>query len=164
MKTFFSILLVILVGDMFCTGMIRGFVKNPDGAPLSQANVTVIATTLGSASDDTGKYVIRAVKSGTYILKCSYVGFKDGIQRGVTVEADKFTDIDFTLEPIQYTLKPLEVSGATEDVNRLLYSREIILPQVFEAVEVEVPQTEEVKVNTRVGFWERIRHFFRKKS
>ena len=164
MKTFFSVLLVILAGDMFCTGMIRGFVKNPDGVPLSQANVTVIATTLGSASDDEGKYIIRGVKPGTYILKCSYVGFKDGIQRGVTVAADKFTDIDFTLEPLEYTLKPLEVSGTTEDVNRLLYSREIILPQLFETVEVDIPQTGEVKVNTRVGFWERIRHFFRRKS
>ena len=164
MKTFFSILLIILAGDLFSNGMIRGFVKNPDGVPLSQANVTVIATTLGSASDDTGKYVIRAVKPGTYILKCSYVGYKDGIQRGVTVEDDQFTEIDFTLEPIEYTLRPLEVSGATEDVNSLLRTRKIILPQVFEAVEVDMPESGEVKVNIRVGFWERFMHFFRRKS
>jgi hypothetical protein len=108
--------------------------------------------------------VIRGVQPGTYILKCSYVGYRDGIQRGVKVEADKFTDIDFTLEPVEYTLKPLEVSGITEDVNSLLYTRDIILPQVFEAVEVGIPETGKVEVNTRVGFWERIRHFFRRKS
>lgn len=164
MKTFFSILLIIMAGNLFCTGMIRGFVKNPNGAPLSQANVTVIATTLGSASDDEGKYVIRGVKPGTYILKCSYVGFRDGIQRGVTVEADKFTEIDFILEPLEYTLKPLEVEGSVEEFNGLLYRRDIILPQVFETVEVDIPETGEVKVNTRVGFWERLRHFFRRKS
>ena len=164
MKTFFSVLLIILAGNLFCTGMIRGFVKNPDGVPLSQANVTVIATTLGSASDDDGKYVIRGVKPGTYILKCSYVGFRDGIQRGVKIETDQFTDIDFTLEPLEYMLKPLEVKGTLEDHISLLSTRKIILPQIFEAVEIDIPETREVNVNTRVGFWERFRHLFRKKS
>jgi hypothetical protein len=164
MKKILVISMMILIQTVFSsTGMIRGFVRSAEGVLLTEANITVIGSTLGSASDEDGKYIIRSVKPGKYILKCSHIGFRDDIQRGVTVEADKFTDIDFTLDPLEYSLPAIGVDAAADDFNALMKPRNLGITTAYSATEVKEPELKgKISVNTKLGFWEKIRHFFHK--
>jgi hypothetical protein len=164
MRTILAItLILILQSATATTGMIRGFVRSSEGVLLTEANVTIIGSTLGSASDEEGKYIIRSVKPGKYILKCSHIGFRDDIQRGVTVEADKFTDIDFALDPLEYNLPPIGVEGSANDFNSLMKTRDLGITTGFSTADVKEPELKgDIRVNTSLGFWERFRHFFHK--
>ncbi|MFO7810800.1 MAG: carboxypeptidase-like regulatory domain-containing protein [Candidatus Delongbacteria bacterium] len=163
MKTFYSILFVFMSANLFCAGMIRGRVSSVEGQPLSEANVTIIATSLGSATNQKGIYAIRGVEPGKYILKCSYVGYRDAIMRNVLIEDSETLEIDFVLYPVEYKLQAIEVTQAKEDYMNLLYSRELVFPSVITTFEAKKPDPpRELDIRTNVGFWERTRHFFYK--
>ncbi len=166
MKLTLPLTLLLTCGVLFSsTGMIRGKVTSAEGNPLPEANIVIINTTLGSASDEDGKFIIRGIKPGTYILQCSFVGYRNAIRRNITVTANRFTEVDFVLTPIDIRLQTIEVEREKEDVMSIISTRELILPTVFETFEIEKPSfTGDINVNTRVGFWERFRHFFRRKS
>ncbi|MDZ7271827.1 MAG: TonB-dependent receptor [candidate division KSB1 bacterium] len=58
-------------------GMIEGYVRDAQtGEPLPAANVILLGTNLGSASDAHGKYLIARVPPGTYTLRCTFIGYK----------------------------------------------------------------------------------------
>jgi len=59
------------------SGQIRGTISDATtGDVLIGANVTLTGTSLGSATNIDGKYIINAVPSGTYTAKISYIGYK----------------------------------------------------------------------------------------
>jgi len=60
------------------SGKIAGVVKDKStGEPLPGVNVVIEGTTMGSATDIDGYYVILNVPVGVYTLKASYIGYKD---------------------------------------------------------------------------------------
>mgnify|MGYP001121495286 CR=1 FL=1 len=57
------------------------------GEPLAFANVLVLGTTLGAISQSDGKFVIKAVPSGSHEIQASFMGYEVGRQP-VTVPPD----------------------------------------------------------------------------
>jgi len=155
--------MLIVFQAAFSSGMIRGTVLSLDSLVLTEANITIIGTSLGSATDETGKFVIRGLKEGTYILKCSHIGFSDDLERGVVVKNDAVTDISFILEPKEYQLQAIEVEKQMDDFESLLKTRNLSTTEIFAHQNVLMPKPKgKIRVDIRVGFWERFRHFFHK--
>ncbi len=72
------------------TGKIVGKVVDlKTGEPIPGANVSVVGTNLGAATDPAGGYVIVNVPPGRHDLQVSMIGFQRWLTRGVVVAAGK---------------------------------------------------------------------------
>src|SRR5437773_7727380 len=79
-------------------GTIMGTVKDPTGAVVSKATVTVTSTSTGlsrqASADDTGYYAIPNLPQGTYDVSASAPGFRPLTQKGVNVLINTVTRVD----------------------------------------------------------------------
>ncbi len=96
--------------------------------PLPGANIILIGTSIGSASDVEGKFLIKNIPPGTYKVRASYVGynsheFKVELKEGRTFEAE------FKLNPVgvegQTVVITAQASGQNEAINQQLSSIQI---------------------------------------
>ncbi len=55
---------------------IAGTVTDVDGNPLVGANVLVVGSSLGAATDELGRYFILDVPVGNYEVRAEYIGYK----------------------------------------------------------------------------------------
>ncbi|MCS7054477.1 MAG: TonB-dependent receptor [Ignavibacterium sp.] len=79
-------------------GVISGQVREANTRlPLVAANVIIIGTDLGAATDDNGNFIIKNVPSNTYQLRASIIGYKSQIKTDVIVQPGKVTQVDFEL-------------------------------------------------------------------
>jgi outer membrane receptor for ferrienterochelin and colicins len=74
-------------------GIIIGTVTNSSNTPLYGANVIINNTLLGTATDETGKFLFENLDPQIYSLKISMIGYES-----------------FTLENIEVTNSPIELS------------------------------------------------------
>jgi len=78
-------------------GEITGRVIDPKWqAPLPGANVLLMDTKLGAATDRAGTYKISNITPGTYTMKVSFIGFIS-IKHQVQVEENRTIILDFNL-------------------------------------------------------------------
>jgi hypothetical protein len=101
-------LIVVLVADHPAlgqgTGQIIGRVYNAEtGEPMGFADVMLVGTGLGSATNTRGEFFIDRVPPGTHVLQASFVGFET-TRVDVTVERDRTSEIDFLLDVEPITL------------------------------------------------------------
>ena len=76
---------------------IRGVVKDAaNGSPLTGANVIVVGTSIGTATDADGKYAIPNLNPGAYILKAAYIGYLEEID-SLSIAGEKDIEKDFNL-------------------------------------------------------------------
>ena len=80
------------------TGSIAGHVRDAAGAPLSNARVLVVGTSLGSTTDAAGSYVITKVPVGTYLVRALLIGYTAEAAHGVKVTAGQTATVDLTLQ------------------------------------------------------------------
>ncbi len=112
MKRLFTFLLILLISGITVhagtTGKIKGtIIDSETGEPLIGANVIILGTSLGAATDLDGNFFILAVRPGEYKLKASMIGYETMIQTQVIVEVDRTIIVDFNLSPTE--LKSAEV-------------------------------------------------------
>ncbi|MFQ6615945.1 MAG: carboxypeptidase-like regulatory domain-containing protein [Fidelibacterota bacterium] len=130
-----SLLGLLLASTAFAqTGKISGSVIDREtGEPLIGANVIVMGTSFGAATDVEGRFVILDVPSGTYSLKTTYVGYQEvtlsnvRVVAGLTVYAEdiSLSSVAIEAEPIQVVAeRPLIEKSATNAV-RIVTSDEI---------------------------------------
>lgn len=105
------------------SGSIRGSVVDAvTREPLIGANVFVIGTSFGAASDLDGGFVIRALPSGTYRVQASVIGYKAQIASDVVVAPGREAQLQFALQPAAIDLEAVVVEAS--------YFREIADAQV----------------------------------
>jgi len=102
--------LLILTSSAFAqlgVGKISGKILDADtGEPLIGANIIILNTNLGAATDLDGNYFILNITPGTYNVKVSYVGYAPKTIQGVrsvanlTYELNVDLSTDFTLPEI----------------------------------------------------------------
>ncbi len=79
-------------------GKIVGKVTDAEtGEPLPGANVMIVGSTLGAATDLNGKFVILRVPPGRYDVRATFIGYQTMVQRQVEVLTDLTTRVDFSL-------------------------------------------------------------------
>jgi TonB-dependent receptor len=80
------------------TGKIRGTVTDAiTDDPLPYANLFLVGTSIGTASDFEGNYSLKQIPPGTYTLRISYVGYKQA-EVSIEVIKDRTIEYNFQLE------------------------------------------------------------------
>ncbi len=109
----FIIFLFSVVGAFAQSGAVKGILTDKDKADaISFANVilesngSVVAS---GVSDMDGKYTIKPIAPGKYILKTSYVGYQPTQINNVIVSADKITFVDIKMANTGINLKAVEI-------------------------------------------------------
>ncbi len=94
------------------TGKIMGKVIDASlGEGIPFANVVVDGTTLGSASDLEGNFVILNIAPGVYNVTASYIGYQKVTIKSVTVNVGFTTTLNIKLSPGEVTLTAIIVQG-----------------------------------------------------
>jgi hypothetical protein len=97
-----TLLLVLLVASAASvraqSGTVTGLVTDAQTKqPLIGANVLLVGTTQGAATDLDGNYVITGVPAGTYSVRFSYLGFDTRTETDVVVRPDRVTRVEVGL-------------------------------------------------------------------
>ena len=81
------------------TGKLVGkVVDGLTGESLPGAAVVVDGTTVGTASDFDGNFVLGGLKPGKYNIVCSYITYENKKFLGVVINANYVTSFNITLE------------------------------------------------------------------
>jgi len=95
------------------TGRIEGHVREAtSGAPIANAQVFVVGTTLGTITNARGFYRIDNVPIGTYTLRARSIGYRSADSSGVRVTAHQTLRVDLRLQPTPVMLQEMIVTGA----------------------------------------------------
>ena len=96
------VLMILLSSAMFSQNRskIEGKITDAEtGEELLVANVILLDTHLGAATDINGKFIIINVPVGTYRIQASMIGYKKNIVEGVVVSADRVTSLEIKMIP-----------------------------------------------------------------
>ena len=86
---------LLFVGE---TGKIAGrVIAKRTGEPLPGANIVLVGTNRGAATDVNGDYFIINLPPGVYQVRAGFVGYQTEIRSEVRVIVDKTTRVDFSL-------------------------------------------------------------------
>ena len=99
-------------------GSISGRVTDADtGDPLVGANVIIVGTNLGAATDINGEYSISKVPSGAQRLNANYIGYASS-SMNVDIAVDLGTVADFNLTVAALNLNEVIVTGTGTAVEK----------------------------------------------
>src|SRR5215475_6384031 len=98
----FSILSLSIVSSQSGqSGMITGTVKDPNGAVVTGAQVTVRSEATGetrdAVTDNQGRFKVEGLASGSYKITINRDGFKT-VERAVSIETGKTATVEIKLE------------------------------------------------------------------
>lgn len=114
-KTILSFILIIISIPLFSAEIQGKVLHSENNAPFEFVTVNIIDKNTqksvgGALTDINGRFSILPAKSGTYILRVSFVGFKTA-EREITSGNQKIMIPDILLEEDSKTLKEVEVVG-----------------------------------------------------
>ena len=118
-KISISLIIVILFGQLFAqSGSITGRILDEENNdPLIGANVIVVGTTMGAATDLNGNYLIQNVPVGAVSLNVSYIGYEEkSIDLTVTLGEIVTANIALAPEAIQMQTYVVTASRRRERV------------------------------------------------
>ena len=98
MRNYFLLTILLFTSFIFGqNGTVSGVIldKEYNNEPLPFANVVIKGTTIGTSTDDKGKYTL-SVKPGSYVLEIGYLGYETK-QIPFTIKAGEKKVIDYTL-------------------------------------------------------------------
>jgi len=109
---------------------ISGTIKDATtGEPLFGANVILVGTSLGAATDFEGKYTISNVPPGSFTLRASYIGYNEQKKNVKLKQGEKLIE-DFKLEAVgvkgETIVVTAQASGQTQAINQQLTSNQIV--------------------------------------
>ncbi|WP_372633535.1 SusC/RagA family TonB-linked outer membrane protein [Fodinibius sp.] len=105
------------------TGSITGQVIDNNGESVPGANVLLVESGQGTATNAEGNYTISNVEAGTYTLRVTFVGFTEYTQQ-VAIESGETVEVDVTLEAGEIGLEEVVVTalGFEREVRSIGYS------------------------------------------
>ena len=87
--------------------------------PLPGANVLVLNTNLGASTDLSGKFEIKNLAPGEYLLRASIIGYKSVTKSGIMVMSGFPSEVLFELEEEAVQLEDIVVKSNLFEKNRL---------------------------------------------
>lgn len=106
------IILTIKATPQEITGSIYGRVLDfVSKQPIPFANIVVLGTNYGAATDINGYYRIESIPINTYQLRASVIGYNPLTQTDVVVQTGKPADINFELTPQTIELESVTVTS-----------------------------------------------------
>ncbi|MBN1302462.1 MAG: TonB-dependent receptor [Melioribacteraceae bacterium] len=134
-KTLKMVLLLFLLPQILMFAQrsrIIGTVVDSKGEPIFGANVVVLDSFLGGATDEEGQFFIVNVPVGTYNVRASAIGYTQKTIQNVLVSADRTTQLEFTL------------------VETSIQSEEIVVTAERDVLHKEVSNTQIVATNEQI--------------
>lgn len=118
-----TVLLTLLLIPVFAlagtTGKLKGKVTDQStGEALVGANVIVVGTSYGAATDINGEYTILNLDAGTYEIRCSYIGYQSTTISNVRINSDLTTEQDFSLAAEGVQVGEIEVVAERPLINK----------------------------------------------
>ncbi len=102
----------VLNSQSVTTGIINGVVKSAvTQEPLTGTNILVVGTTYGAISDIDGKFIIKNIPVGTYVVRATLLGYESQIRSDVVVNNVKPTIISFIMSESDIQLGEVSVTG-----------------------------------------------------
>ena len=96
-------------------GQIQGQVTDKaDGSPLALVQVFIPGTSLGTLTNENGRYVIQNVPSGLYTVVARRIGYADGNRENVAVPDGGTVEVDFSLGITALAMDELVVTGVMD--------------------------------------------------
>ena len=123
----------ILFGGV--TGKVSGrVIDTSSGEPLIGANVMLLETTFGSATDTEGYYHILNVPPGFYDLKVNMIGYAQKTVTGIRVEIDltAVIDVNLTVEAIEGQMITVQANQKLVKVDVASSQKSISSEQILE--------------------------------
>ena len=108
--TFISFFVFFYAQAQTDKGTIKGTVKDKTGKPVEFVNIQVEKTALGAYTDESGKFTIKNIPQGDYIIIASVVGFEP-IKQNVTVKTGETTTVSFDVAEKVHTLKVVSITS-----------------------------------------------------
>ncbi|MHB1687030.1 MAG: TonB-dependent receptor [Ignavibacteriaceae bacterium] len=101
------------------TGKIKGKVTDlQTGEPLIGANVIVVGTSFGAATDVNGDYTVNFLDAAVYTIKATYLGYKTVTISNVRVNSDLTTELNFKLPASGVSVGEVEIVAKRPLVNK----------------------------------------------
>lgn len=105
-------------------GNLRGVVKDGSGEVLPGAAIVVKGTTLGTATDMNGGYILQGIPAGEPEIEVNYLGYSPVVKK-ILIEDGKTVLLDFTLEESAFTLKGVVISASVGGQQRALNQQKV---------------------------------------
>ena len=132
MSTVFLVILTILFSSQFIWGAARISGKVTDsstGEPLFGANLVLEGTSIGSATNAEGNYLIQDVPAGAYTLKISYIGYESKTFQ-IALKENEHLEENIQLDAVAVATGEVVVtaqaSGQNAAINQQLASNNIV--------------------------------------
>jgi outer membrane cobalamin receptor len=106
-----SLFLIITVARSQSLSKIEGYVYNQTGLPIVGANISVIGTGYGAATDYRGYFSIENLFAGEYQIQISHVSFKSEIRSNIVVEKDVPSTLQIKLTPYISTTEDIVIEA-----------------------------------------------------
>lgn len=105
---------MIFISLLLCAydyGSVSGFVTDAsNGEKLAYANVYLENTSMGSATNDKGYYIIHNITPGTYSIIFSYIGYESA-KMGISIKENHNTVINIEMNPSLIEIEEIKVSA-----------------------------------------------------
>ena len=98
--------------SFLATGVITGHVRDEQGTPIANAQVSVVSTTRSALTNGRGEYRLVGVPAGAYRLRAAFIGYRAVVHEGITVRSGDSTVVDFTLAASTAVLEDIVVAAA----------------------------------------------------
>lgn len=100
------------------TGVIMGHVRDDAGAPIANAQVSVVSTTHSALTNGRGEYRLAGVPAGTWSLRAAFIGYRAVRHDNVTVGSGDTTVVDFTLTASTVVIEDIVVNASPQAAPR----------------------------------------------
>jgi outer membrane receptor protein involved in Fe transport len=101
------------------SGKIQGTVSDAEnGEPIADANVLVLNTDIGAATDAEGDFFILNMEPGDYTIEVSCLGYGTKRVANVLVEYSKTSRINISLDPTPVDIAPVTVTSERPAVSK----------------------------------------------
>lgn len=95
------------------SGSLGGQVRDAEnGEPLPLASVRLSGMPFSGMADATGKFHLTSLPPGQYTLIVSYLGFREKVLENVSVQPEKNTWLDVSLEPVALPVGEVVVTAS----------------------------------------------------
>lgn len=137
-QTILFLLIIISQTTVFAQNnaqTIRGVIVDKQSqAAIIGATINIIGTSIGSKSDDKGRYAIQQVAPGRYEVKVTYIGYKEIVIPNVVVTSGKEVVLDIQMEENIRSLKTATIKASNK--NRTINDMTSVSARTFSMEEV----------------------------
>ncbi len=116
LSTFIMFVFLVFVSDLPAAtyATIKGTIVDAEtGEPLPGANMLVVGTSLGTATDLNGKYIFVRLPLSSYTFSVSYIGYQQQ-EKSIQVTTDTEITLNFAMKPVVIEGEEIEVTAQRE--------------------------------------------------